>query len=187
MNDRNKVNSPQVEEFKKQLETHDPQNLMVAKGNFPGLGEDLRVELVVYESTVKNKQQNTATLKFSNKGEDVLVLKGVVWGLLNPNTPILFRDYSGPSHGAVDVAKLYKSGDTLEGKLFPEDLSLAYKLASSKKIGNVDQKRRIHELRDDHAIGITLKIDNKLTHVAVPDNIRPTKTLDQGSKITPGA
>ena len=187
MNEKAKIYSDQFNKIKDQFESENPQNLLVAKGHFPGLGEDFRIELVVYDHSVKNKQQNLATIKLTDKGQDILYLQGVVWGLLNPKTPILFRTATSPAHGAVDVVKMYHLNGEIQGKLFPEDLSIAYKLASSKKRGSVAQKRRINELRDDHAIGFTLTVDPKHTHVVVPDNIKPTKTADHSDSPKLGA
>lgn len=174
--------SSQLKEFAESVAKGDSERIVFGEGVVSATNGELKVELSIFDSNLKNENQHRAKFRFLNKGKACAELDGVVYGLLNPDTPITFRYFVGPVHGAVDIMKFYKVGDVIEGKIYPEDMSVAFKNAVKQDTTSVRLKERIVEERENHGLRAVIKINPELTFINVPDN---TPVNKQDAQVEP--
>jgi hypothetical protein len=173
MNDKH--TSIQQDKLARQFAELEPKCIFAAEGNISGLDGKLRILLRVYDNEKYDKHNYPATMSIKKRGAFINNVFGEVVGLKNPKMPILFSCHvQSYNEGLVDMVKMYKNGDEIEGKVYPVGLSVMWKecMAGNKPYSD-ERKREVNKLRNENAYHFKAQIIPEHTLVNVPDNKKP--------------
>jgi hypothetical protein len=176
----------QQEELASRLMEIDPQCIFAAEGDISGLEGEASLVFRVYDNEKYGHKSHPATLSIKRNGEFTNNVFGEIFGFGNKHRPLLFSCHiQGYNKGLVDVAKMYKQGDVVEGKVYPIGLSVMWKefMSGEGKTYSDERKKEINKERNKNSWHFRAKIIPEHTIVPIPDYEPRSK---QGPKPVPG-